>query len=186
MLKKIRDVFILFLLFSFAGWIYEVILGFIHYGVFLNRGYNFGPWLPIYGFGGLILYAIFGRLINKPVYIGKVNIRIFTIVIYIAVFATIIELASTYIMEFNGLDFKKLWDYSKYAFNFESRIAPEPSIKFGLLGALVFYLVMPLYNKFINMKNQKLCNIISCTIIVLFLIDFFSRFILGSNYTGPA
>ena len=186
MVKKIRDILILFLLFSFVGWVYEVVLGFIHYGVFLNRGYNFGPWLPIYGFGGLILYGIFGKLMNKPVYVGKINIRIITLVIYIAVFATIIELASTYIMQFNGIPYNKLWDYHKYAFNFEGRIAPEPSIKFGLLGVAMFYLVMPLYKKFINMKNQKLCNLISWTLICLFFIDLLCRIPFGNNYTGPA
>ena len=51
-IKNIRDFLVLFILFSFVGWIYEVILGLFHHGVFLNRGYNFGPWLPIYGFGG--------------------------------------------------------------------------------------------------------------------------------------
>ena len=186
MSKKIRDIIILFLLFSFVGWVYEVILGFFHHGVYLNRGYNFGPWLSIYGFGGLILYGLFGKLINKPIYIGKVNIRIITLIIYISIFASIIELASTYIMQFNGIPYNKLWDYHKYPFNFEGRIALEPSIKFGLLGVLMFYLVMPIYNKFINMKNQKLCNIISWTIISLFLIDLVCRIPFGNNYTGPA
>ena len=185
-IKNLRDFLVLFILFSFVGWTYEVILGLFHHGVFLNRGYNFGPWLPIYGFGGMILYGLFGKLINKPIYVGKVNIRIFLLIIYISVFAAIIELVSTYIMQFNGIPYNKLWDYNKHPFNFEGRIALEPYIKFGLLGVLMFYLVMPIYDKFVKMKNQKLCNIISWILIGLFFVDLICRIPFGNNYTGPA
>ena len=185
-IKITRDISILFLLFSISGWIYEVILGFIHYGVYLNRGYCFGPWLVIYGFGGLILYAIFRKLLHKDLKIGKVNIRPLTIIIYIALLATIIELAATYILQFNNIPYNTLWDYHKYPFNFEGRIALRPSGRFGLLGGGMFYFALPLYNKFINMKNQKLCNVITAIVLCLFVIDLLCRIKFGNNYTGPA
>lgn len=181
-----RNFAILFLLFSIAGWIYEVVLGFIHYGIYLNRGYCFGPWLVIYGFGGMILYSIFRKPMKKKLKVGKVDLRPLTIIIYIALLATVIELAATYILQFNNIPYNKLWDYHKYPFNFEGRIALRPSVRFGLLGAGMFYFALPLYDKFVKMKNQKVCNIITAVAVGLFVIDLLFRIKYGNNYTGPA
>lgn len=183
---KARDIFILFLTVAFIGWIYEVILGFIHYGVYLNRGYLWGPWLPIYGIGSVIIYGLFGSLVEKKLYVGKINVKILIIIICVALFATVIELTATYIMQFNGIPYNKLWDYHSYSLNFEGRIALEPSIKFGLIGAVVFYAVVPFYKKFIHMKNQRVCNIISCVLLSLFILDLLCRIPFGNNYKGPA
>ena len=50
---KIRNIFLIFMACSFLGWIYEVSVGIFetHVG-YVNRGFLFGPYLPIYGFGG--------------------------------------------------------------------------------------------------------------------------------------
>ncbi|MBQ5439958.1 MAG: putative ABC transporter permease, partial [Clostridia bacterium] len=80
----------------------------------------------------------------------------------------------------------KLWDYHKYPFNFEGRIALRPSVRFGLLGAGMFYFALPLYDKFVKMKNQKVCNIITAVAVGLFVIDLLFRIKYGNNYTCPA
>ena len=46
----------LFMSYSFLGWYIEVILKFIQYKRFINRGFLIGPWLPIYGWGSIIDY----------------------------------------------------------------------------------------------------------------------------------
>jgi hypothetical protein len=46
---------LLFFAFSFIGWAYEVILYLIDEGRFVNRGTMYGPWLPIYGTGGVAI-----------------------------------------------------------------------------------------------------------------------------------
>ena len=46
---------LLFFTFSFIGFIWEVFLHLLNDGVFVNRGTMHGPWLPIYGTGGVLI-----------------------------------------------------------------------------------------------------------------------------------
>lgn len=48
----------MFFIFCFVGWVWEVSLAFISEGTFVNRGTLHGPWLPIYGTGGVIILIL--------------------------------------------------------------------------------------------------------------------------------
>ena len=181
----IRNLILLFIFFAVCGWIYEVIWTYFDDGVWVNRGMLFGPWLPVYGTGGMIIYGIFYKQIKTPLYIGKVNIRFLTLFLYITLVTTVVELAATYIVELFGMPFTELWDYSDHFMNFQGRVCLDASARFGALGLMIIYIALPLYRKMIAMKNQKVLSIISWTIIVLFLIDLVLRIPFGNNYTGP-
>ena len=56
--NKLDYIFLIFLTGCLLGWIYEVILCLCIDGFFQNRGVLYGPWLPIYGFGSLIIYSM--------------------------------------------------------------------------------------------------------------------------------
>lgn len=184
-LDMARNVLLLFLFFAVCGWIYEVIWTYFDDGVWVNRGYLLGPWLPIYGFGGILIYGIFGKTMKKPVRIGKLNIRFLILFVYICLIATVVELAATYIVELFGTPYTVLWDYSDHFLNFQGRICLDASARFGVLGVMILYGALPLYNKLIGMKNQKLLNIIAWMLILVFAADWISRIWLGNNYTGP-
>ena len=64
-LKIITDNYITFCIYALIGWIYEVTLILIREHIFENRGVLFGPFLPIYGFGGLILLLLLKKFMNK-------------------------------------------------------------------------------------------------------------------------
>ena len=51
-LKRLRDIFLMFMACAFLEWIYEVPVGLLetHVG-YVNRGFLFSPYLSIYGFG---------------------------------------------------------------------------------------------------------------------------------------
>ena len=51
---------LLFFLYSFCGWCWEVFLYLVKERRFVNRGFLFGPILPIYGFGavGILLTCV--------------------------------------------------------------------------------------------------------------------------------
>ena len=181
----IRNILLLVIFFAVCGWIYEVIWTYFDDGVWTNRGYLFGPWLPIYGFGGMLIYGIFHKQIKKPVYIGKLNIRFLLLFVYICLITTVVELAATYIIELFGTPFTVLWDYSDHFMNFQGRVCLDASARFGALGLMIIYGALPLYKKLIEMKNQKVLNVIAWTVIAVFAIDWILRIPLGNNYTGP-
>lgn len=52
---------LLFYAFSAAGWVWEVLFTAAATGKWVNRGLLHGPWLPIYGIGGVILALILAR-----------------------------------------------------------------------------------------------------------------------------
>lgn len=88
----IAENYIIFCVYALIGWIYEVSLILIRDHHFVNRGVLFGPFLPIYGFGILILLLCLKKFMQHKHlannYIWS-TISIFTIVTFITV--TIIE-----------------------------------------------------------------------------------------------
>ena len=55
----ISEFIIMVFLYSCVGWLMEVILKFIEYKRFINRGYLIGPYCPIYGVGvGIITLTV--------------------------------------------------------------------------------------------------------------------------------
>ena len=63
---SISSYILFFFTFSFAGWLWEVLLHvFIDHTV-VNRGVLYGPWLPIYGFGGVLILLLLRRFAERP------------------------------------------------------------------------------------------------------------------------
>ena len=46
---------LLFMIFSILGWSMEVILKYIEFHRFINRGFLIGPYCPIYGAGAVLV-----------------------------------------------------------------------------------------------------------------------------------
>ena len=162
-----------FLIYCFFGWVYESIwcCMIYHRRGFINRGFLFGPWLPIYGIGFFIILGLFKILkVKKPIAVFALG----------TVIAVIAELIASYIIDvFVG---SPLWDYTGYFMNFDGRIALVPSLMFGLLIWVALCLIHPgikkLQNKF---RESKAHNIGFIIITVLFFIDLIARIWLGSN-----
>ena len=110
-LKFITDNYITFCVYALIGWIYEVSWYLIARQEFVNRGVLFGPFLPIYGFGFLILLLLLKKFMSKKHNLKNIiymSLSVFTIVTFIAV--TIIEYTTSpkihrvdYLFEHYGL-----------------------------------------------------------------------------------
>lgn len=178
-----RDIFIFFITFCIFGWIFEVLLFIIEDHIIVNRGVLFGPWLPIYGVGGMVITLLFFRTKNKQIRLKRINIRPVIIYLESCIFATMVELVSTYIMDFTGGNFKNLWDYSNEFLNFQGRIALIPDLKFGFAALFAIYIVQPVLKNVIENKKQKALNIFIICIFILFITDIIARIWLGNNFT---
>ena len=84
-------------------------------------------------------YSIYYRIINIICQLRRCSIYI-----YIVLISTVVELLTTYVIDFMKSDWRKLWDYSNMFLNFQGRIALKTSLKFGLVGIIGVYLVIPL------------------------------------------
>lgn len=176
MKDKLNKYFICFMLYSIIGWLYEVFLEVVIYKWgFSNRGVLFGPYCPVYGFGALTFIFLLSKLKNHKIKIGKLNITPIFVFLGIIFIATTMELITSYILEiFNG---KWLWDYSSYNFNFEGRIALNPSIRFGLGGLLFMYILQPLFDKILKKIGSKKTSLIATVFFIIIFCDCLYTFI---------
>lgn len=178
MKRKIEEYFLYFILYSMIGWLYEVFLEVVIYRWgFSNRGVLLGPYCVVYGFGALLLIFLLTRLKKKKIKIKKVNITPILVFIGIVVITTLVELIASYIMEFTRGEW--LWDYTRFSFNFEGRIALNPSIRFGIGGMIFLYLLQPLFEKLTSNLSDRKLNIIFVLVAIVFAIDLLYTFLFS-------
>lgn len=168
--KFFRKYFLCFIIYAFVGWIYEVLWFSFNSKKFVNRGFLYGPYLPIYGFGVLILLLLLNKIMNKKIKVFNVTITPVLVFILIFFITSIVEYISHYILDnyFNIV----LWDYSKNCLNINGRICFEASRDFAIGGVLALYIIQPLLNKFLNKISDILQNIIFIVLFIIFITDF--------------
>lgn len=163
---------LLFFIYSILGFIVESIYTFIMNRKFLNRGFLIGPYLPIYGFGCLLLIILLKDSIKDPISLFFKSIII----------CSILEYFTSYIME--KIFKTRWWDYSNRKFNINGRICLETMIPFGILGCLVMYVINPFIVNIILTIDIKLIYIISFILLFIFIIDFTISFKIIFNIRG--
>lgn len=144
LINGFEEKYVVFLVYAFLGWIYEVVWIFIISGKLENRGFLFGPFLPVYGFGMLLLVVLLRKFMKKKHYLssmyGLPTFLFFINFIYII----IIEFSQPKI--YNVIEFLS---------------------KFGLLELFVSVIGVVIYYLF--MKNKKI-NINPFIVFVLIFI----------------
>ena len=143
------------------GFIYEEICGFINEGHFFKPGTTFGPWIPIYGFGALLIFALTVKIRKKP-----------WLVFLIAAFASgLLELVSGYVID--RFFHMRLWDYSNVILNrghVNGYICVRSVLTWGIFGMLLMYGVLPLAEK-IQKRRPRAFNIVTIALFGLFVLD---------------
>lgn len=115
------NLIMMFFIFCFVGWVWEVSLAFISEDMFVNRGTLHGPWLPIYGTGGVIILVLLKKLREKPAleFVAAM------------VLCGCLEYFSSWYLEMTH-DGQRWWDYTGYFLNINGRICAEGLLTFGL------------------------------------------------------
>lgn len=151
--------FALFMIYSFAGWIIEVIFIGITEKKIVNRGFLLGPYLPIYGIAGTVMSFILHFYIDFPIFL----------LLNAIIIGSIIEYFSGYIME--KIFKAKWWDYSNKPFNLNGRICLGNSILFGILGMILIYFINPFLHFCLDSIPVTILYFISGLLLSLFIID---------------
>lgn len=121
----------IFFIGSTIGWVFELLLRRIYHKKWVNPGFLVGPYLPIYGFG-LVLMTIIHN-VTDPYNLSP----IFTILITGSAM-TLIELVTGLIFLKQGI---RLWDYRDRKFNYKGVICPLFSFIWTGAGALYYYFI---------------------------------------------
>ena len=119
---SLDNLILMFFVFSGIGWVWEVIyIGFTE-GVIANRGMFHGPWLPIYGVGGVLILLLLGRFKRYPL----------VVFILATLLCGSMEYLTAVAVEFF---FRcRWWDYSTKFMNLNGRICLEGLLLFGISG----------------------------------------------------
>ena len=176
--------------YSLVGWIYEVLLLLVREGRLLNRGFLTGPWLPIYGIGGILVYLFVYPYSHQelmiPVGKRRLNIMCFVLFLAISLIAAVVELLSTYVMDWFHVDWTILWEYYEFRWNFDGRIAIVPSAIFGLCGVFMMKYIQPMLDDVRQNMSRRWVKWSCYLVIFIFTVDMFVHLHTGCHYTDIA
>lgn len=148
-----------FIVYAFLGWVCEDIYCGIGKRKFINRGFLYGPYCPIYGFGALLV-------IYPLLMVSKHPIVVF---IFGMVLTSILGYITSFVME--KLFATRWWDYSTYPFNINGRICLQNSLLFGLMALVVVYGLHPIVSRFVERIPLGFLVIFLIMFTIFFVID---------------
>ena len=156
-INKICELFFIFIVFSFAGWIMETVLYLIRDKKAVKRGFLFGPVCPIYGVAAVLCDVTLYRRIDN----------VFLIFIIGFFMSGVLEYFTHFAME--KLFHAMWWDYSGRKFNLHGRIYFNGLLIFGAGGLLIVKFLLPLMYKLMNLIPDAVLYIL-CFVFYSFII----------------
>ena len=163
----------LFFLFNVMGWVMESTIESLNHKRLINRGFFTGPYIPLYGAGG-VMFAAIGIPLKTAFDSPAVNAFL---VFFVGMsVATLMEYAAGSALErlFN----KTFWDYSALKltqkFTYKNRISLVSSLFFGVLSLFMTYCLYGIVEKVVRPFVQTypyLVLTINCVMTVVMLGD---------------
>ena len=157
-------VLFLYFIYCMIGWVWETTYESIRGKKFVNRGFLNGPYIPIYGFGGVAILLFLQRF-EAPL----LSFR--TVQIYFAgtIGATIMEYVTSYVLE--KVLKARWWDYSDYRFNLNGRICLIASIFWGVVAVAAIDIINPFLQGFYAGLSHDAVLIFVSVMSTLFVVD---------------
>jgi len=147
--------YIIFVLGSFLGVIYEEIIGFVkHYHIYheflweTRQGVIYGPFNPLYGAGIVFIILLLGKNKRHP-------LKTFT---YGALLGGAIEYIISFLMEL--VLGAKSWDYTNRPLNINGRTTILYMIFWGLAVLILVHIIYPYISKCIEKIPKKIGDIL--------------------------
>lgn len=150
---------IMFFIYSGFGWVWEVFYYYLLQGHYINRGVLHGPWLPIYGAGGIAILVFLFPLRKSP-------IKHF--------FATMLlcgtlEYVTSVVLEYAlGAQW---WNYDGFFLNINGRICAEGLLIFGVAGLAFIYFLSPILDDIIRKINPMKLMPVAIVLVAIFVGD---------------
>lgn len=160
-LELVSKYFILFIIYSFAGWIMETLWVSWCNKRLVDRGFLIGPYCPIYGFGALLIVLLLSKLSFSPILVFLMTVLV----------CGALEYFASWIME--KIFKARWWDYSNVKFNLNGRICLKNLIAFGIMGIAVIYVINPNLEIWIEyFLNKDQLRFLAFILWTIFIMDF--------------
>lgn len=153
------DLILIFFSVAMIGWLWEILLCLIYQEILVNKGTMMGPWLPIYGYGAVLILVLLKCFRDKP----------FNLFLAAFIVCGILEYSTAWYLEtFKGL---KWWDYTGFFLNIQGRVCLEGLMLFGLGGCVLTYLVGPMLYNLYKRMNLSFKKALCIVLVSLYLLD---------------
>ena len=162
--------FIYFIIYSFIGYVSEVIfVSFLNKKV-VNRGFLCGPLCPIYGLGAFAMVTLLRRYVHD----------IPALFIFGALIASTLEYLISFALE--KIFHNRWWDYSEDKFNLNGRICLLNTVLFGIGSVLLLEFIHPTISRYVLRLEQTTLITIFIICLALLLLDTIYSCIIAYNY----
>lgn len=154
-----EDYFGIFVISGIIGFIYEELFYKLDLGHFVKRGITFGPWIPIYAFGGIFIILLTYKYKDKPLIIFLLSFLV----------TGILEYTTGFIL--NNFWNIRLWDYNNEILNFgnvNGYVCLRSVLLFGIAGVFLVKLIVPFLQKF---NKSTVYKILSYILFSTFIFD---------------
>lgn len=147
-----------FFVYSFLGWVWELCFTIVEKHKLVNRGFVFGPVLPIYGAG-----ALAALLLIRP--IGNVAAQFAAG----CLLAVAIEYPTSWLME--KLFHARWWDYTGKPFNLNGRVYLPGVVCFSAMMLVCVHVAQPLVEAVAGMVPENALVLAAVAMLVVFSAD---------------
>jgi uncharacterized membrane protein len=159
-----------FFLGSFSGFLWETLIFLVKDNTFRNRGFFYGPWLPVYGIGAVLFSVILSPRELLPDSSGKYKKNHpVTIFFLSALSGSGLELVIGWLL--NTFFHLRYWDYSSYPYNFHGYICLFSAIGFGIAGMLWICVFSNIFRKYWFSLPPGFRRCFNSMLVLLFLTD---------------
>ena len=157
--NNIFNIIEIFFVASIIGWIYEMIFYKVTENILENRGFLYGPYVPVYGFGAILIVLLLKRFKKNPL----------ILFVEMALVTGILELIVGEFMV--AVWHKRWWDYTGLFLNIDGQVCLRSVLSFAVGGLGLIYLIEPYINKFNERASRKSKKILCIAIIITMVID---------------
>lgn len=158
-MNKFLNIFFIFFIYSFIGWIFETIYVSIRQKKLANRGFLIGPYCPIYGISSIIMLICLNKYSND----------LFILFIMGLVIASFVEYITSLILE--KLFKVRWWDYSDRTLNIDGRVCLLNSVLFGFCCIFLIVFLNPCVERIISHIPSTISNLVAIILFILFFLD---------------
>lgn len=149
-----------FYFYCFGGWCVESAYVSIRTRELTNRGFMRGPFLPLYGSGGLMMLVV------------SMPFQDHIVLVYVAgcVGATILEYVTGVVME--ALFKVRYWDYTGKKFNFQGHICLSSSLFWGVLTILMTEIIHVPVERLMYAIPDRVLSVVTILLTMAIVADF--------------